>query len=578
MKLILKGKNGFNLTNVYKSFGKGKIKEGEYYDTNGRQITRNGVLLGSVYRELVNRHDRAYANNVAANIKAGNIYQNGKWRANVVNTGAKVASEAEAIKYAKQHKDQYKQDNNGKWQYKTDRGWKYFNGNHTVKDSLADKDEPVRYISNRSQEIPLIKIDNYKTAYEVDPTKLDKSQYQLRDNYLYDINNQIVGKQINNKLYAYTYNNTGLPRATNSEYIGKYYIDPNIMAKENGAIVDGQYRNYYDKQGKLNEYHENMNDLPQGIISDNYGNLYDSNYKLFGKIVKTTNGTGFYQYLSHYKNGGTMKLIAKAKNGLSFKEAFNKARNNGDMIFWYKGKTYNTMSSKEQNDAKLRKQWAQTHKDNSTSGGSNNVQTDIGLSGGWKGVKGANAGRFDSNGNWIHLTEHFDAPVAARGDNVTQHLDYAPIDKPTDSIYTYINPGTDRGKGTSNLTTGITIGRPNMVHNFWEVEPNSFANNREYGSTQDITQFSPWGFPGGPGTYVVSPITPGYSFKNQPQEQTNNSTEYAPTTVSFESITPEQVSAFAKRLGLKNYSTAGNKEITVTAKAKGKVKPFVENQ
>ena len=40
MKLILKGQNGFNLTNVYRSFGKGKFKKGEYYDTNGRQITR----------------------------------------------------------------------------------------------------------------------------------------------------------------------------------------------------------------------------------------------------------------------------------------------------------------------------------------------------------------------------------------------------------------------------------------------------------------------------------------------------------------------------------------------------------
>lgn len=576
MKLILKGQNGFNLTNVYKSFGKGKFKKGEYYDTNGKQITHNGVLLGNVYRELRNRHDKAYVDNIASNIKAGNIYQNGSWRANVGPT-AKVASEAEAIAQAKKNPNNYRQGNKGRWQYKIDNEWKYFNGNPTVENPSADriKDKHVRYISNRSQKISPVQINNQR-AYEVDPSKLDKSQYQLRANYLYDTNNRIVGTQIDNKLYAYY--NSGLPAATNSEYIGKYYIDPNIMAKENGAIVDGQYRNYYDKQNRLNEYHGNMNDLPQGVISDNYGNLYDSNHKLFGKVVKTKDSTGFYKYLSSFKNGGTMKLIAKAQKGMSFKEAFNKARNNGDRIFWYKGKTYNTMSSKEKNDSKLRKQWAQTHKDNSTSGGSHSVQTDVGLSGGWKGVKGANAGRFDSNGNWVRLTEHSDAPVAARGDNVTQHLDYAPIDKPTDSIYTYINPGSDRGKGTSNLTTGVTIGMPNMVHKFLEVEPNSFADNRKYDSTQDITQFSPWGFPGGPGTYVVSPITPGYSFKNQPQEQTDNSTEYAPTTVSFKSITPEQVSAFAKSLGLKNYSIAGNKEITVTAKAKDKVKPFIENQ
>ena len=78
MKLILKGQNGFNLTNVYRSFGKGKIKKGEYYDTNGRQITRNRVLLGSVYKDLLKRHPKEYVDNIASNIKAGNIYQKGK--------------------------------------------------------------------------------------------------------------------------------------------------------------------------------------------------------------------------------------------------------------------------------------------------------------------------------------------------------------------------------------------------------------------------------------------------------------------------------------------------------------------
>lgn len=312
MKLILKGKNGFDLTNVYKSFGKGKnFKKGEYYDTNGRQITRNGALLGSVYKELVNRHDKAYANNVAANIKAGNIYQNGRWRANVGST-AEVASEAEAIKYAKQHKDQYKQDNNGKWQYKTYNGsWKYFNGNSQVtsKQDLIRK-PTIKYISNRSQEMAPIHIDN-QDLYEVDSSKLPKSQYQLRANYLYDINDHIVGQQINGKLYGYY--NTFLPAAKNSEYIGKYYISPNIMHKEDGAIVDGNYKSYYDKQGRINEYHGDMEDLPQGVLSDTQGNLYDSNHNPFGKVVKTTNGTGFYQYLSHYKNGGTLKLIKRQK-------------------------------------------------------------------------------------------------------------------------------------------------------------------------------------------------------------------------------------------------------------------------
>lgn len=311
MKLILKGQKGFNLTNVYKSFGKGKIKKGEYYDTNGKQITRNRVLLGSVYRELIKRHDKDYVNNIASNIKAGNIYQNGKWRANVGDT-AKVASEAEAIKYAKQHKDQYRQ-NNGRWQYKTNRGWKYFNDNPQIIDS-SKKDTPEkRYISNRSQEVSPIHIDN-QDLYEVDSSKLPKFQYQLRANYLYDTKNHIVGRQINNKLYAYY--NTGLPQAKNSEYIGKYYISPDVMHKEDGAIQNGEYQSYYDKQGRINEYHGDMEDIPQGVVSDQYGNLYDNNHKLFGKIVKTTDGTGFYQYLSQYKNGGIMKLISKAKKGL----------------------------------------------------------------------------------------------------------------------------------------------------------------------------------------------------------------------------------------------------------------------
>ena len=110
MKLILKGKNGFNLTNVYRSFGKGKFKKGEYYDTNGKQITLNGVLLGNVWKELNQRHGKTYADNVASNIKAGNIYQNGRWRANVGDT-AKVASEAYAIEQAKKDTNNYRQIN-----------------------------------------------------------------------------------------------------------------------------------------------------------------------------------------------------------------------------------------------------------------------------------------------------------------------------------------------------------------------------------------------------------------------------------------------------------------------------------
>lgn len=410
---------------------------------------------------------------------------------------------------------------------------------------------------------------------ELDRSKLDSSQYNLINGKLYDTQGRIVGVEKNNKLYGYGYAN--IPDsviAENSDYIGKYAY--NLGDERAKAVKNGQYVNYWTGN-VLNEYNKDLNNLPKGIEGDRQGNLYYPNGKPYGRIVKHTDGSsGFYKfskflseyklggktidnYSNKFKFGGTMKLIAKAQKGMSFKEAFNKARNNGDRIFWYKGKTYNTMTSKEQNNSKLRQQWAKTHKDNSTSGGSNNVQTDIGLSGGWEGIKGANAGRFDDNGNWIRLTKHSDAPVAVRGNNVTQYLDYAPIDKPTDKISTY-TPGTDRNQFSTNETTGLIVGNPYMVSNPKKVEYNSFMWNRQYGGNEDITQFSPWGFPGSPGTYVVSPITPGYSLERSP--------ELVPPQVSFEPQTPEQIEEFAKTIGIDPKYISGDRQITVTAKRK----------
>lgn len=476
------------------------------------------------------------------------------------------------------------QDSNGNY-LKSENNKSYIYNNKNIKLisplSIIHTDPEHHYISARSETIDPIRTINkdtreWENLYEIDPSKLNASQYQIRGNLIYDINNKIVGEKRDNKLYSY---NTTLPLAKNSEYIGKYYVNPNNVSKD-AIDSEGNYRNYYGRGNDRTTYVYNgdMTELPEGIVSDTQGNLYDSNnkYNRWGYVVKTKDGTGFYQYLNRYKRGGFMKLISKAKKGLSFKGAFNKARNNGDRIFWYNGRTYNTMSAKEKNNSKLREQWAQTHRDNSTSGGSTNVQTDIGLSGGWQGVKGANAGRFDSKGNWVRLTQHSDAPVAVRGDNVTQYLDYAPIDMPTNQIKTQ-DSGTDRNQSHSNLTTGLTVGKPDIIHNLGEVEPNSFADNRQYGGNEDITQFSPWGFAGGPGTYVVSPITPGYSFKYNflPNQQDNS--EYVPSVKTYEDITPEQAKAMAEKLGLKNYTISGGKVLTVTAKAKDKVKPFVEN-
>ena len=434
--------------------------------------------------------------------------------------------------------------------------------------------KPIRFAARTKEIQPILNSDG-TVLTEIDRSKLDSSQYNLRDGKLYNTQNNVVGIEKNNKLYEYGYAN--IPDsviAENSDYIGKYAY--NLGDERAKAVKDGQYVNYWTGN-VLNEYNKDLNNLPEGIEGDRQGNLYYPNGKPYGRVVKHTDGSsGFYKfskflsaykfggktidnYSNKFKFGGTMKLIAKAQKGMSFKEAFNKARNNGDRIFWYKGRTYNTMTSKEKNDSKLRQQWAKTHKDNSTSGGSNNVQTDIGLSGGWKGVKGANAGRFDSNGNWVRLTEHFNAPVAARGNNVTQHLDYAPIDKPTDEISTY-TPGTDRNQFSANETTCLIVGNPYMVSNPKKVEYNSFMGNRQYGGNEDITQFSPWGFPGGPGTYVVSPITPGYSLERSP--------ELVPPQVSFEPQTPEQIEEFAKTIGIDPKYISGDRQVTITAKRK----------
>ena len=316
MKLILKGKNGFNLTNVYKSFGKGKIKEGEYYDTNGRQINRNGILLGKVYRELRKRHDKAYVDNIASNIKAGNIYQNGKWRANVVNTGAKVASEADAIKYAIQHKDQYKQDNNGKWQYKTYNGsWKYFNGSPKSITPKIPIDKSKIRTSNRSQTMDRGTI--YPEYYSINnPTNLVNSgDYAITNNTNKDPRFTKVLKNTFNTPLAYMDNkgnwytpygdNKYFSYKTNNNWIGKYTAQ---YDKSRALSQDGQFKSsYYTHSGNLAEYHP-LSSLPSSpdIQADNNGILYLNN-KPYGFLVKNGDTTGYYIYKN--KNGN--KLIKR---------------------------------------------------------------------------------------------------------------------------------------------------------------------------------------------------------------------------------------------------------------------------
>ena len=311
MKLIQKGQNEFNLTNVYKSYGKGKFKKGEYYDTNGRQITRNRMLLGSVYKELVNRHGRAYANNIASNIKAGNIYQNGKWRADVINTGAERASEAEAIKYAIQHKDQYKQDNNGKWQYKTYNGsWKYFNGSPKIS---IDKSK-IR-TSNRSQTMDRGTV--YPEYYSINnPTNLVNSgDYVITNNTNKDPRFTKVLKNTFETPIAYMDNkgnwytpygdNNYFSYKTNNNWIGKYTAQ---YDKSRALSSNGQFKgSYYTHSGNLVEYHP-LSSLPSSsdIQADNNGILYLNNNP-YGFLVKNGDTTGYYIYKN--KNGN--KLIKR---------------------------------------------------------------------------------------------------------------------------------------------------------------------------------------------------------------------------------------------------------------------------
>ena len=283
-KLIIKGQNGFNLTNVYRSFGKGKIKKGEYYDTNGKQITRNGVLLGSVWKELNQRHGRAYANNVASNIKAGNIYQNGRWRANVGDT-AEVATEAEAIAQAKKDPNHYRYDkSNNRWQYKTDRGWRYFNGNSVQQNSGL--------ITQRTGESPIGQYINPDTKQKTNYVRVNfgdtngQNQY-LRGNYwVYDDgdgNIQTIGFRNNGKDYAYVNSNSdGTSSFLNTNTKGTIIKSPSIASSRLTSYASGFTPGMSQWRGKAGWYTNVGNELPDNVAGAKNGYLYDKQGRMIG--------------------------------------------------------------------------------------------------------------------------------------------------------------------------------------------------------------------------------------------------------------------------------------------------------
>lgn len=155
-------------------------------------------------------------------------------------------------------------------------------------------------------------------------------------------------------------------------------------------------------------------------------------------------------------------------------------------------------------------------KDNSTSGGANNMQTDVGLSGGWKGHKGANIGRYNSKGKWIRSKQSttnvpYNAVYGARGDS-TRQSDYkifAPIDKPNTTQV--IGKGTNQRQQTRN--TNMIVGGA-----YPTGQPRTFGG-QHYEIEQSAPQFLriyQGGFNSNPtGSYWINPITPGYYSVNK---------------------------------------------------------------
>lgn len=200
-----------------------------------------------------------------------------------------------------------------------------------------------------------------------------------------------------------------------------------------------------------------------------------------------------------------MILIPKFKGGGTFKQKFDAARKRGDRYFWYNGRTYNTLKKGEDPS-----EWAKNFKDNSTTAGSNKVQTDVGLSGGWEGIKGANAGRYNSKGQWTRFNgkaqgkynkkgQFTGQPLALRGDNVTQYRAYGNIDRPNDVIYT--EKPQNSPIITRNARTKVSVGE-------YPPEPEIVAPYRAQES--QYTYFYPQQPSPTRGYFVTTPLVPGW--------------------------------------------------------------------
>lgn len=203
------------------------------------------------------------------------------------------------------------------------------------------------------------------------------------------------------------------------------------------------------------------------------------------------------------------RKIKKNQKGGSFNTAWNKARTAGNRYFWFNGRTYNTKKKGES-----AAYWAKHFKDNATSGGANNIQTDVGLSGGWKGVKGANIGRYNSKGQWIRSKQSIkdvpkNAVYGARGDSVRQsdYKIFAPIDKPktAQTIGSGSNKGTKTTNGTITVGNKIPEGHPLTFGGVpYKVEQSTSVPNLIFQGGFNSAN---------PGNYWVNPLTPGFETK-----------------------------------------------------------------
>ena len=204
-------------------------------------------------------------------------------------------------------------------------------------------------------------------------------------------------------------------------------------------------------------------------------------------------------YYNYLKKGGTIcPTCPKYQQGGNYQKAWNQARARGHRYFWYNGRTYNTKKINESDQY-----WADHFIDNLTTGGSDRVQTDAGLTAGWQGQKGANIGRYNSKGKWIKAkTNKFKGQIVlgARGDDTSQSDTrvFGRADRPTEVI-TISNHGTERGHKTSNYSTGVVVGgkHPKVPYRY-----------PKYGST-NLYNYLQGGYKSkSGGTFVDTPITP----------------------------------------------------------------------